>query len=79
MQDPLHKTIAKLTTDAGNAWAGASQNMSAEATLDAASASTNSGGIRRPFIARGMSDPMGELPVRELTVIRLGFSEEKQH
>lgn len=62
MQDPLHKTIAKLTTDAGNAFAGASENMAAEATLDAASAST-SGGLRRPFIARGMSDPMGELPV----------------
>jgi hypothetical protein len=63
MQDPLHKTISKLTTDAGNGFAGASQNMSAEATLDAASASTASGGMRRPFIARGMSDPMGELPV----------------
>ncbi len=63
MQDPLHKTIVKLTTDAGNAFAGASQNMSAEATLDAASAAAGSGGLRRPFIARGMSDPMGELPV----------------
>lgn len=65
MQDPLNKTIHQLTTDAGNARAGASQNMSADATLDAASASQGptNGGIRRPFIARGMSDPMGELPV----------------
>jgi hypothetical protein len=72
MYDPLHKTITKLTTDVGtgNSKASMQASRSAEATLDAASAADSGGGLRRPFIAPGVSDPMGVLPVLNAKYVR---------
>ena len=60
MQDPLHGTINKLTLAAASA-AGASATL--DATDGGGDAGASTGGMRRPYIAPGMSDPMGELPV----------------